>query len=57
MANIFWGIVIIAIGLVRGSSVFYGDFTFFNILFDALGVFWIVRGAMQWKAGKAESAA
>ena len=26
MKSIFWGAVIIAIGLVRGDSVFHGDF-------------------------------
>jgi len=42
--DIFWGAVLIVIGLVRGDSVFRGDFTILSILFDALGVFFIIRG-------------
>ncbi len=44
MVSIFWGVVIIVIGLLWGTSVFRGEFTLFSIVFDALGVFWIIRG-------------
>ena len=44
MHNLFWGALIIGIGLVRGSSVFLGDFSFLNILFDGLGLFWLGKG-------------
>ncbi|MHC4874800.1 MAG: hypothetical protein ACYTFY_23385 [Planctomycetota bacterium] len=44
MTDIFWGIVIISIGLTMGSSVFYGEFSIFNCIFDGLGVYWIIRG-------------
>jgi hypothetical protein len=47
MKGIFWGAVIIAIGLVRGDSVFRGDFNVLSIFFDALGVFFIVRGLIS----------
>ena len=47
MQNIITGVVLIAIGLFMGSSVFFGDFTLFNIFFDGLGVFFIGRGAFQ----------
>jgi hypothetical protein len=47
MQNIITGVVLIAIGLFMGSSVFFGDFTLFNIFFDGLGVFLIGRGAFQ----------
>ena len=47
MKSILVGAVIIAIGLVRGDSVFRGDFTALPIFFDALGVFWIIRGLVS----------
>ncbi len=47
MRDIFWGAVLIGIGLVRGDSVFRGDFTILSILFDALGVFFIIRGIIR----------
>ena len=47
MKSIFWGAVIIAIGLVRGDSVFRGDLTVLPIFFDALGVFFIIRGLVS----------
>jgi hypothetical protein len=47
MKSIFWGAVIIAIGLVRGDSVFRGDFGMVPIIFDALGVFFIIRGVVS----------
>ncbi len=47
MKSIFWGAVIIAIGLLRGDSVFRGDFTIVSIVFDALGVFFIIRGLVS----------
>jgi hypothetical protein len=49
MRSIFWGVVIIAIGLIRGDSVFRGDFGVLSILFDALGVFFIIRGLVALK--------
>ena len=57
MKDIFWGAVIIAIGLVRGDSVFRGDFTILSILFDALGTFFIVRGLLRLRAAKQATAA
>lgn len=56
MKSIFWGAVIIAIGLVRGDSVFRGDFHILSILFDALGVFFIIRGLIAvYQAKRAEA--
>ena len=46
MQNVATGVVLIGIGLFMDSSVFYGDFTLFNIFFDGLGVFFIGRGAL-----------
>jgi hypothetical protein len=55
--SIFWGAVIIAIGLVRGDSVFRGNLNILSIVFDALGVFFIVRGLIiVYRAKQAESA-
>ena len=57
MKSIFWGAVIIAIGLVRGDSVFRGDFNILSIIFDALGVFFIVRGLVRiYRAKQSEAA-
>lgn len=47
MSNIITGVVLIAIGLVMGGSIFLGDFTILNIIFDGLGIFFIIRGILQ----------
>ena len=47
MGNIIAGVVLIAIGLVMGGSIFLGDFTLLNIIFDGLGIFFIIRGVVQ----------
>ncbi len=44
MQDIFWGAVIIAIGLVMGGSIFLGDFSLINIFFDGLGMIFIGKG-------------
>ena len=57
MKSIFWGAVIIVIGLVRGDSVFRGDFSAIPIIFDALGVFFIIRGLVSiYQAKRQEQA-
>lgn len=56
MSNIFWGLVIIAIGLVRGDSIFYGDFTVLPIIFDGLGLFWLGKGVLSLVNGKNKAA-
>lgn len=56
MRSIFWGVVIIAIGLLRGDSVFHGDFSLLTVFFDALGAFFIVRGLLAIKAARAAAA-
>ena len=53
MRSIFWGAVIIAIGLLRGDSVFHGDFSVLTVGFDALGAFFIVKGLLSLKRGAA----
>ena len=57
MKSIFWGAVIIAIGLLRGDSVFRGDFNVVSIVFDALGVFFIIRGLVAMYQAKQQEAA
>ncbi|HEV2670357.1 MAG TPA: hypothetical protein VGU74_04650 [Gemmatimonadales bacterium] len=57
MRSIFWGVVIIAIGLLRGDSVFRGDFTVLTVAFDALGAFFIIRGLLTLKRGAAAAPA
>ena len=44
MQNIIAGVVLIAIGFFLDSSIFYGDFTLFNIFFDGLGIVFIGKG-------------
>ena len=46
-SQVLWGIVLIAIGLVRGKSVFLGDFGILAIVFDAVGVFAIITGLVR----------
>src|SRR5882762_4971416 len=48
--------VIVAIGLVRGDSVFRGDLTVLPIFFDALGVFFIIRGLVSIYRAKQQQA-
>jgi len=47
MGNIIAGVVLIGIGFVLDSSIFFGDFTLFNIFFDGLGLFFIGKGALE----------
>ena len=44
MRDIVAGAILIAIGLVVGPSIFLGDFSITSIVFDALGVLFIIRG-------------
>ena len=46
MQNIIAGVVLIAIGLFMNSSIFFGDFTLFNIFFDGLGIVFIGKGLL-----------
>jgi hypothetical protein len=46
MQDIFWGAAIISIGLFMGGSVFFGDFSLLNIIFDGAGTFFIVKGLL-----------
>jgi len=47
MQDIFWGVVIIGIGLAMGGSIFLGQFTLFNFIFDGLGIFFVGKGAVS----------
>jgi len=44
MRDIITGVVLIAIGLLMGGSVFLGDFSLLNLIFDGLGTFFIIKG-------------
>jgi hypothetical protein len=55
--DILAGVVLIAIGLVFGGSVFLGDFSLPSIIFDGLGVFFIGRGLVRVYRAKREPAA
>ena len=54
--DIFWGVVLIAIGLAFGGSVFRGDFSLLSIVFDGLGVFFIIRGLVRMYRAKQAAA-
>ncbi len=47
MRDIIWGSILIGIGFVMGGSVFLGDFSILNIIFDGLGTIWIIKGIVQ----------
>ena len=47
MMSIIAGVVLIGIGFAMGGSIFTGDFELWNIFFDGLGLFWIVKGIIQ----------
>lgn len=55
MQDIVWGLVIIAIGVFMGGSVFLGDFSLINIFFDGLGVFFIGKGSFSLMNQRAET--
>lgn len=45
MRDIVTGAIIIGIGFVGfGGSVFLGNFSIINIIFDGLGVFFVIKG-------------
>lgn len=52
MRDIFWGALIIVIGLVSGDSVFLGNFGILSTVFDGLGAFFIVRGIVRMQRAK-----
>lgn len=56
MRDIIAGVVLIGIGLAFGGSVFLGDFDLASIFFDALGVFFIIKGIVAINRAKREAA-
>ena len=57
MRDLVAGVALIVVGLVWTGSVFLGDFSLLNIIFDGLGVFFIIRGGMAMNRAKREAAA
>ena len=57
MRDLVAGVGLIVVGLVWTGSVFLGDFSLLNIIFDGLGVFFIVRGVMAMNRAKREGGA
>lgn len=47
MRDIFFGCLIIGIGLLMGSSIFLGDFSLLSCFFDGLGLFWLGKGVIS----------
>ena len=54
MQDIFWGVVIIGIGLAMGGSIFMGQFTLINFFFDGLGIFFIGKGLVGMLGQKSQ---
>lgn len=55
MQDVFWGIVLISIGVIMGGSIFLGDFDPASIIFDALGIFFIGKGLFNKMSAGADS--
>lgn len=55
MQNILWGLLIIGIGLAFGRSVFLGEFSVLNVVFDGLGTFWLGKGLWSLLRGQKKS--
>jgi hypothetical protein len=47
VGDILSGLVLIGIGFLFGGSIFMGDATWLDYLFDCLGLFWIGRGVYK----------
>lgn len=47
MTDIITGAVLIGIGFAFGGSVFLGDFSAPSLIFDGLGVFFVVKGVIK----------
>ncbi|MGH7607877.1 MAG: hypothetical protein ACREME_11110 [Gemmatimonadales bacterium] len=47
MKHVIAGLVLIAIGLVVGGSIFLGDFSVTSWIFDGLGVLFIAMGLVK----------
>jgi len=47
MRDILAGAVLIGIGFAFGGSVFLGDFSVTSIIFDGLGVLFIIKGLVK----------
>lgn len=44
IGNIVSGVVLIGVGLLMGGSIFTGNPSLFDLIFDLLGLFFIGRG-------------
>jgi len=55
MKDIIAGVVLIAIGFFFGGSIFMGDFSVTSVIFDGLGIFWIVKGLLKMFRDKPEA--
>jgi len=50
--DIFGGAVLIGIGFAFGGSVFTGNPTFLDWIFDGLGIFWVTKGIYMLATAK-----
>jgi len=55
MNDIIAGLVLIGIGFALGGSIFLGDFSPVSIIFDGLGIFWIVKGVIKIRKSKQQT--
>ena len=46
MQDIFWGAVIIGVGLLLGESIFLGEVSLISVVFDGLGLFFVGKGVL-----------
>ncbi|MGH7753069.1 MAG: hypothetical protein ACREN5_09650 [Gemmatimonadales bacterium] len=47
MKDIIAGLILIGIGFAFGGSIFLGDVSAPSLIFDGLGIFWIIKGAVK----------
>ena len=47
LRDILGGVALICVGFLWGSSVFLGNPSALDWIFDGLGTFWVIRGIMR----------
>lgn len=47
MRDILLGVAMIVIGLIVGNSIFLGHISLLSVIFDGLGIAWIILGIVR----------
>lgn len=55
IGDIIAGVILIGIGLSFGGSIFTGNPSLIDWIFDLLGIFWVGRGVVKMVGGRQES--